>query len=473
MSYFSTVAIIDDGVSNCFAHKLAFNLIVGVSGEVTEYIYDGKNKYGHGTICFLLLKKHLPSARIGSIAMEDFTLKSLNSALQWCLSNNINYIQLSIGVVQPSYSEELKLRDIIEKLFLNGCIIVASVSNSNQYTVPACLPHVFGVRSKMSNSPKITSLDKSLLGINFEASEKSEIGIDNRNVPYDSRSNSYAVPKVMASLVKTSDLSLREYQKKQFELVYPYTSKDYIYIGRNIDTKPLLPSMINVIKYTTPKTIPKQTSFDHIVIGKDFSTDVLEILKLLVYFKPKYCIFLDSISQSIRDVCISKRIFYWDPRNYFDVLHNYFLTESKALPKNIYPTCPIIYISSTYNPLSFSNSFYNHILAKGYFCRFISIEKDYFMPGYDYCPDLTNITSLVNMIFHVYCPSIIFILGSQEILRANESLGDIIDIEINIDEDSSFSKSDFENYMTLSVPPHSNALGLVKFFNYVLKVFTH
>lgn len=202
-----TVAIIDDGIQNSLVHKLAFNLIIKANGEVGDFKFNAK-KYGHGTICFLLLQQHLPRASIGSIAMEKFSINSLIIALEWCLTNSINFIQMSIGVIHPSYPEEVKLRNIIEKLFFNGCVIVASLSNTHQYTVPACLPHVFGVRSNTSDTQNVTYLDKNILDINFEATEKSEINVDHSNILINNRSNSYSVPKVIAHLVNASDSTL-------------------------------------------------------------------------------------------------------------------------------------------------------------------------------------------------------------------------------------------------------------------------
>src|SRR5690554_2224649 len=470
MSYLPTVAIIDEGISNCLMHKLAFNLVVKANGEVDDYKLSTK-RYGHGEICFLLLKKHLPWARIGSIAMEEFSINSLIYALEWCLTNNINFIQLSIGVIHPSYPEEIELRDVIERLFLNGCVIVASLSNTYQYTVPACLPHVFGVRSKSaSESYDITYLDKSILGINFEATENSMVRADHSNILINNRSNSYSVPKVMAHLVNASDSTLNEYQRKQFELVHPYTSKNYVYIRQDVNAKQLLPSIINVTQSITPNSIPLHTTYENLVIDKDLYTHDDEISEILYTFRPKYCIFLDKVSQSIRNACSSKRIFYWDPQNYMDAFHT--LISGQSLLKYINVTCPIIYLSSTKNFLFVSNCFHDYITAKGYSCRFISIEKDYFLPGYDYCPDLNSITSFVKTILLFFSPSIIFILGSQKLLRTNKSVTDLIDIEINIGEDNSFTKSDYGNYWTVSVSPHLDTLELNTLFSYMHRILT-
>lgn len=69
----------------------------------------------------------------------------LLTALQWCLVNDINIINLSIGTT--SIKDMPMLYEIVSRLIAKDITIVSACSNSNKMTFPAFFSNVVGVRA--------------------------------------------------------------------------------------------------------------------------------------------------------------------------------------------------------------------------------------------------------------------------------------------------------------------------------------
>jgi hypothetical protein len=149
------VAIIDDGISHdSITERQSFECIVFEGDELSQ-----RNKLSqedtsitcitsHGTHCYQLfcdyveVPYHLISIKVLNTETCTGSKDSMIRALQWCQEQDVDVINLSIGIRQ--YSDFQGIAEAISNL--SETIIVASCSNENTITFPACLPNVIGVR---------------------------------------------------------------------------------------------------------------------------------------------------------------------------------------------------------------------------------------------------------------------------------------------------------------------------------------
>ena len=74
-------------------------------------------------------------------------INDLTNALEWCLKNSIDVINISMGMTYMPYNDSVF--ETIEKLILNNVIIVAACSNDNKFSFPSSLINIIGVRGDL------------------------------------------------------------------------------------------------------------------------------------------------------------------------------------------------------------------------------------------------------------------------------------------------------------------------------------
>jgi subtilisin family serine protease len=139
------IAVLDSGLEEFNSLGLADTQILNFTSSNT--IYD---KNGHGTMMINIIS----NKNVGiSPAAEVFSLKILNQdckgnyldtikAIQWCMDNNIDIINLSIATA----IDYPQLSEIIGKASKNGIIIISSLSNSfSKNNYPADYDNVIGI----------------------------------------------------------------------------------------------------------------------------------------------------------------------------------------------------------------------------------------------------------------------------------------------------------------------------------------
>lgn len=145
------VAFIDDGImdriqeSPKHVRKYKVN-----NGKVQEREQKSKEVcLSHGTMCFWVFAEYIEKKEyiLYDIQILDEhtskgNLKDLECALQFCLDEGIDLINMSLGKLRII---DLKEEKILKKLYENGTIMVAAQNNSNQVTFPACSSYVLGV----------------------------------------------------------------------------------------------------------------------------------------------------------------------------------------------------------------------------------------------------------------------------------------------------------------------------------------
>lgn len=100
----------------------------------------------HGTICASIIKKYAPKARIHNLnvfANGSCTVESIIMALRFCISNNIKFINFSMGTNIEKDNSELK--ELIQTACMYGHVIIAATSPLGITTYPANYDNVLSV----------------------------------------------------------------------------------------------------------------------------------------------------------------------------------------------------------------------------------------------------------------------------------------------------------------------------------------
>lgn len=135
------IAIIDYEYNKSEIKNVSF-----ISFSSKSNIINPIDHLGHGEICL----KIIDSLVNASIFCLEIPLHSEDSidyfcmAIQWCIDNNIKLINISIGT--PNFKNFYKINQVCQRAFNAGIIMVSAVSNNNEFTYPACLPYVIGVK---------------------------------------------------------------------------------------------------------------------------------------------------------------------------------------------------------------------------------------------------------------------------------------------------------------------------------------
>ena len=141
-----TIAIIDDGVD--------FDKLCIQGSEITfvqsEYESLSNNRISHGTVCTYIIKKRIKEAKTRFVSIRILgnkgrgTVSDFLCALNWCISNDIDIINCSLGSVENADFDKIKLA--INQVVKANILVVAAQHNRGKYTLPACLPNVIGVK---------------------------------------------------------------------------------------------------------------------------------------------------------------------------------------------------------------------------------------------------------------------------------------------------------------------------------------
>ena len=207
------VALIDSGVDKTHP-KITENSIV-----YTESLLDTElDDSGHGTACANILLEVSSQIELISIKVLDANLKGecsdLIIALQWCLDNDIDIINLSLGCNQESY--KLELFELLEKIYLKGIVVVVANSNDKkEKSYPAGFSSVITVVShEKEHEGKIFSV--SSLGVDFSVFTQGDSFAWKNHSTKVVLGNSFATPYItgIVACIKSKHPYLKPYEIK-------------------------------------------------------------------------------------------------------------------------------------------------------------------------------------------------------------------------------------------------------------------
>lgn len=146
------IAIVDSGIDadhkrleNCDCSGISLRCDGENELTITDEYGDS---LGHGTACASIIHKVDPQAEIVAVKIFHRELSAkeglLCEGIRWCLGNDIDIINLSLGIQMDSPSQELL--GLLEEAFEKNIVIVSAAHNDlRQECYPAHFHTVFGV----------------------------------------------------------------------------------------------------------------------------------------------------------------------------------------------------------------------------------------------------------------------------------------------------------------------------------------
>lgn len=144
------IAIVDSGIEA--SHTGVGDVAGGVHIQIgkdseTVFLDDHADCTGHGTACAGIIRKKAPDAALYSVQIFDASLmadgRALIAAIQWCIDNDIDVANLSLGTTDVTFKKALQ--KVCRKAVDAGVILVAAESNDGLESYPAVFPEVIGV----------------------------------------------------------------------------------------------------------------------------------------------------------------------------------------------------------------------------------------------------------------------------------------------------------------------------------------
>jgi hypothetical protein len=139
------IGIVDSGVHVEHPHVggIAGGITIEDSGCTSGYV----DCLGHGTAVAALIHALAPVAELMCVRVFDRNLATsidrVIRAIDWCLDNDIQIINLSMGTVNPKHRDSFL--DVIDRVNNKGAVIVTAFEMNGEVMLPGCLPGVTAV----------------------------------------------------------------------------------------------------------------------------------------------------------------------------------------------------------------------------------------------------------------------------------------------------------------------------------------
>jgi len=146
------VVVIDDGIDPLHPDvgqiEGGVRITLNEEGHITYTAeYHGKDAVNHGTLCAAIIRRKAPQVDLYSVKILDEELRAdprlLVAALEWCVENQIQVINLSLGTRDSEYARAL--HQSCQSVCENGGVIVCATHPGGYVSFPAALPSVIAV----------------------------------------------------------------------------------------------------------------------------------------------------------------------------------------------------------------------------------------------------------------------------------------------------------------------------------------
>jgi hypothetical protein len=166
--------MIDTGVNAAHPHvgNIAGGVTIRPDGDAMPCYED---RLGHGTAIAALLHQQAPEAQLIAVRVFDRTLATNRDtvirAIDWCLQNEIDIINLSLGTANPAH--RVQFEDAVHRIRAFGRAIVSAHDVKGALALPGCLPGVIAVVPDTTGSAVIQILKP---GETYESLEPPALG---------------------------------------------------------------------------------------------------------------------------------------------------------------------------------------------------------------------------------------------------------------------------------------------------------
>ncbi|AGK99600.1 S8 family serine peptidase [Clostridium pasteurianum] len=205
-----SVAVIDDGINNVFYEVSNISNSIEITLDLIIHTVTNFNSsnISHGSTCAAIIKKYCPEAVLTSIKiLNDKTRKctkaQLVKSIEWCINNNIQVVNLSLGTID--YRDCEPIRKIINKAYDKGLIIIAACNNKDVFTYPASYTNVIGVKCSDKYNLKEDEYIFNLYpidGIEILSCSTHTLLKKNLDSIVSKKCNSFATPMITAEVCK-------------------------------------------------------------------------------------------------------------------------------------------------------------------------------------------------------------------------------------------------------------------------------
>jgi hypothetical protein len=155
MTVLVRIGMIDTGVNPAHPHvgNIAGGATISPKGETPGY----EDRLGHGTAIAALLHQQAPEAQLIAVKVFDRTLATncdaVIRAIDWCLQNEIDIINLSLGTANHAHRGEFE--EAVRRVRALGKAIVSAHDVNGTLALPGCLPGVIAVVPNTTGSDVI------------------------------------------------------------------------------------------------------------------------------------------------------------------------------------------------------------------------------------------------------------------------------------------------------------------------------
>jgi|GEM_PF-866084 len=216
------VAFIDDGINSRASNIQHYKDINHTIIRTNDFDVSL-----HGDQCYQIFNDYTQNYSLHSIKIlnkdQVCDINSLRLALLWCMENDIEVINISLG--STLFSDYYILEDVIRELTKAGIIVVAACSNSNVLTYPASMRGVIGVRCD-----KIGDLDAKEIHINKKDIKGIQITVGALDAIYKGvgNSNSFVTPYITAIICNLLNGGCKDYSEIINSLCNISSDNDFI-----------------------------------------------------------------------------------------------------------------------------------------------------------------------------------------------------------------------------------------------------
>ena len=139
------LAVIDSGVHRQHPHigRIAGGITITPDGTTPDFT----DRIGHGTAVTAAIQEKAPEAEIYAVRIFVETLRTttdtLLRAIDWCIEEKMNLINLSLGSLNETYLA--RYRETVARAKAANVTLVAAVEAQGKPCYPGCLEGVLGV----------------------------------------------------------------------------------------------------------------------------------------------------------------------------------------------------------------------------------------------------------------------------------------------------------------------------------------
>lgn len=404
------VTIIDDGINQGVFPKIKVteDIIVDSKGKLCKRENVEFGRFSHGTICAAIIKKYACNVEFCSIKIldsNDYKCKceKLIAALKYCDIKRKKIIHLSLGT--ENFDDFKSVHSIILKLLMNEVIIIAAMSNSGRYAVPANIPGVFSVKneSKLNCNQIIYNTDNfkdAIIGASSYQTIKDNKG--NNYIPM--YCNSFAAPVLTAEIIKNMNEKNLENisNKKIFEMtnislddIFVYNSSCFFNeaiifdFSENILESEIDFEILNKYNLKNLKDLYiKKNCYIVIFPSKNLN---IEYQNILIAYKNyiRGILFAGIMSEKLKKFLNLNEIYYWSEDCYE--------RQVKRISRKINKKVPIILIIGVKEKsIPFTKKMSNEMKKFGYNNIMVSNIEYAYCYGFEYFNKNINLTHLID-----------------------------------------------------------------------------